>query len=411
MKKKNWYKLDNVGKFYASIASKEIPNVFRYSAVLTERIEEDILQKALDSTIEVYPNFNVNLKRGIFWYYLEETTNKVIVTKENLPICFRLYNSDDDFLYRVSYFENKINFEISHILSDGRGSVEFFKMLVSNYLKIKHSLKKLYLTSKSSDSESFEDSFNKYYQKTKSPKSKKVKIYKYQSRKLKNQIRYMEMHLNTKEVLSLAHKNETSLTAFLVSVLIYSCKDVMSLRDMRKEIKIDIPVDLRSYFKSSSLRNFFGLTSVSYKFKNKEDSLTEIISSINQQFKENITVENLSKRVNSMVAFEKNVFCRFVPIFIKNFALLLIDKLSSNSNTSCLSNIGIIKFDDKVSDYIKSVSVITSTTSFQLTLCSYKDDLSISISSIYQTNDIIKNFCRFFSNQNIKVVINSNEVD
>lgn len=58
MKKKNWYKLDSVGKFYASISSKQIPNVFRYSVVLKDIIDEETLQIALNKTVEIYPNFN-----------------------------------------------------------------------------------------------------------------------------------------------------------------------------------------------------------------------------------------------------------------------------------------------------------------------------------------------------------------
>ena len=70
MKSKNWYKLDNIGKFYASIASKQIPNVFRYSAILKDEIDEFALNDALKETILIYPNFNVILKKGLFWYYL-----------------------------------------------------------------------------------------------------------------------------------------------------------------------------------------------------------------------------------------------------------------------------------------------------------------------------------------------------
>ena len=130
MKTKKWYKLDNIGKFYASIKNTKTPKVFRYSAVLKEDIDKEILQDALNKTIEIFTNFNVNLKRGLFWYYLDETNKKNIVTEENLPICFKIYNNSDDFLYRVSYFKRKINLEMSHILSDGKGGIEFLKLLI-----------------------------------------------------------------------------------------------------------------------------------------------------------------------------------------------------------------------------------------------------------------------------------------
>ena len=109
MRIRKWYKLDNVGKFYASIVNNKIPAVFRYSAILKDECDPILLQQALNKTVEVYPNFNVNLKKGLFWYYLEETNKKNKVTKENLPVCFRLYNNSDNFLYRISYYKNKVN--------------------------------------------------------------------------------------------------------------------------------------------------------------------------------------------------------------------------------------------------------------------------------------------------------------
>ena len=65
-----WYKLNNIGKLYASTANMKPPKVFRYSAYLKEDIKEEILQEALNKTLEVYPSFKVNLRKGFFWYYL-----------------------------------------------------------------------------------------------------------------------------------------------------------------------------------------------------------------------------------------------------------------------------------------------------------------------------------------------------
>lgn len=407
---KKWYKLDNVGKFYASIANAKIPKVFRYSVNLFENIDETILQFALNKTIEIYPNFNVNLKKGMFWYYLDETHKKNRVTKENLPICFKIYNNSDDFLYRVSYYKRKINFEVSHILSDGRGSVEFFKLLITNYLSIKYDLRLDSNKDNKSQLEKSEDSFDKYYKKMKLSKNKKTETYIYKGKKYSNQTRYMEAYMNVSDVLDLAHRYNTTLTAFLVSVLIYAHKDELKLSELNKSIKIDLPVDLRPYFKSYSSMNFFGVTTISYKFRTKDDTLEDIVREVNCQFKEQINVKKISERVNLMVSFEKNWFCRFVPINIKNIFLNLADKVASQQSTTCLSNIGIIKFDKELEDKIDSISVLTSTYSFQFTTCTFKDKLCIGISNNYINNDIIKNLCCYLSEHGIQIKINVSEV-
>ena len=179
---------------------------------------------------------------------------------------------------------------------------------------------------------------------------------------------------------------------------------------MNKYIKVDIPVDLRSYFKSFSLMNFFGLTTISYKFTSKNDSLKTIISEVNNQLKENLKKEKLIERVNLMVSFEKNWLLKFVPIFLKDIVLNLADKISSRYSTTCLSNIGIIKLNPEIEKKIDSISVLTSTNGFQFTICTLKDNLCIGISSCFENNDVIKNFCRFFSSNNIELKINVSEV-
>lgn len=408
---RKWYKLDNVGKFYASISNIGVPKVFRYSAYLYDEIDSNILQDALNKTLLIFPSFNVNLKKGFYWYYLDENNKKIKVSNENLPICFKLYKNSDDFLFRVSFYKNKINFEVSHIISDGRGSVEFFKLLLTNYINIRYSLNIDVNSDNKSQLEKSEDSFLKYYKKTKLPHNKNIIPYLYKGKRYKNQTRFIECYLDSNDVLELAHKYNSTMTAFLVSVLIYSFKDVLKVSDLNKTIRIDLPVDLRSYFSSYSSMNFFGLTSILYKFSSKDDSLEDIISSVNKQFKENINAKKLSERVNLMVSFEKNIFCRLAPIFIKDIVLNVINKFTSQSSSTCLSNIGVIKLDKNIEERIKKISVIVSTESFQLTICTFKNKLCIGISNKFVNNDIIKNFCRYFSLNGINIEADVNEVD
>ena len=37
-------------------------------------------------------------------------------------------------LFRVSYFRNRVNLEVSHIISDGRGAINLFKSLLHAYI-------------------------------------------------------------------------------------------------------------------------------------------------------------------------------------------------------------------------------------------------------------------------------------
>lgn len=69
---KRWRRLDNTGKIFPLIANENLSNVFRVSATLKEDIQPAILQQALEDVLPQFEDFRVKLKRGFFWYYLEQ---------------------------------------------------------------------------------------------------------------------------------------------------------------------------------------------------------------------------------------------------------------------------------------------------------------------------------------------------
>ena len=103
---------------------------------LKENISGDILQKALDETIEEFPFFNCVLHRGLFWYYLEDSDLKAVVEEEKTPACMPLYYPGrKNLLYRVNYFKKRINLEMFHVLADGTGAFMFFRNLIIRYIQ------------------------------------------------------------------------------------------------------------------------------------------------------------------------------------------------------------------------------------------------------------------------------------
>ena len=56
--KPNWYKLDNAAKIVPSTARGANTRVFRLTCELKEKVFGDVLQTALDETIEEFPFFN-----------------------------------------------------------------------------------------------------------------------------------------------------------------------------------------------------------------------------------------------------------------------------------------------------------------------------------------------------------------
>ena len=62
-----------------------------------------------------------------------------MVKEETKPPCSRLYIPDKkSLLFEVSYYKNRINFEVYHALTDGTGAMHFLQELVQNYLILAH---------------------------------------------------------------------------------------------------------------------------------------------------------------------------------------------------------------------------------------------------------------------------------
>ena len=113
-----WRKLDNSAKIFPISAGKKYSTVFRLSAVLNEDIEPNILQEAVNQALNKYESFKVRMKAGFFWYYLEHNPKLPIVTEEeDYPCKYIEPRKNNNYLFKVTYFKNKINIDIFHSLT------------------------------------------------------------------------------------------------------------------------------------------------------------------------------------------------------------------------------------------------------------------------------------------------------
>ena len=134
-----WRRLDNAAKIFPSTSGRRDTRVFRFYCELKENIDGGVLQTALDQTLEKYPVYRSVMRKGLFWYYLENSDLPAIVSPETDPPCMNLYIRDrKNLLFQVNYYQKRINFEVYHALTDGTGALQFLKELVRNYLLIAH---------------------------------------------------------------------------------------------------------------------------------------------------------------------------------------------------------------------------------------------------------------------------------
>ena len=107
-KKPEWYRLDNAAMMYSAIQKENYSAIYRFSAVMTDLVDPNALQRAIDRIMPRFPGFQVHIKRGFFWYYFEPNDAPGPFVKEDMsnpcqPVRFQ---EDDGWLIRFFYYKS-----------------------------------------------------------------------------------------------------------------------------------------------------------------------------------------------------------------------------------------------------------------------------------------------------------------
>lgn len=413
-----WIRLDNAAKIFPPTTNEKDTKVFRFLCELKEEVDRDILQKALDRTIVLFPLYRTILRKGVFWYYFESTDLYPEVKEEYKLPCSMLYKKNRrNLLFEVTYYKNRVNLEIYHALTDGTGALSFLKTMIYYYITIKYGNEFTEglpnLDYDATMTQKMDDSFSKHY--TGSPKLKKLnfrKAYRITGRRsIDNRLRVIEGVMSVKEVINMAHKYDATLTIYLAALFIYSIYQDMPDRSKRYPVVLSVPVNLRSYFPSVTARNFFGTINVCYDFSKNEGTLEDIIMKLKDEFSVALTTEKLRVQMNRLTALERNPLARVVPLFFKDMILSSANAINNRGITASLSNIGKIKLEKGLGSYIQLFNCFVSARRPQIAMCSFDDRLVISFASPFMGTDIQKNFFRKLSEQGVNITIASSAKD
>lgn len=414
-----WDKLDNTANLFPVIAGEDLTNVYRISVTLKEMIKPEVLQMALDMVLPKMKSFNVRLRQGIFWYYFEENgKNAPKVKKEDdYPCRFIVQNKNRNYMFRVSYYEKRINLEVFHVLTDGMGGINFLKELTYQYLRLVHpKLREEMGDALTSDTSlNTEDSFLKNYKKGSDIvyKTKKAYLIKGEKRK-KGEFGVMHVYLDIPQLKKVCKKHNTSINEFLVAVMAYSIyteelKGMPSTRPLR----IAVPVNLRPYFNSITTKNFFAMVSAEFHPQKEAYTFEEVLLIIKTSLKAQINKEHLEKLFSYNVSNEKNLMARAVPLILKNIAILYVYTISALANTTTVTNVGNVTLKSEYEPYVEGFCAFISVSKGQFikgTICSYQDTLVYTFSSILKDVSIQKAFCRLLQQQGLDVKLESNGV-
>ncbi len=411
-----WRKLDNSAKIFPIISNKRFSSVFILSAILKEEIKKEILIKATNNALEKFSDFKVVLKKGVFWYYFEENTKPIFIEEENTYPCKYIdKNINNGYLFRVTYFKNKINLDVFHSLTDGNNAMQFFKEIVYEYIELSHPEKfEIGLRTDRKQRYNIEDSYIKNYDKKLKGNIKSKKAYILKGKKLPlDAIGVTHQIINLEELKKKATQKSVTITQYLTSVLIYAINKANYLeKDKKKPIKICVPVNLKKYFPSETLSNFFSYITVNANMK-KLVNFDDIVEFVKKDFEKKLQKEEIIKTMSGNVKLGNNLFIRIIPLFLKKFTVNISYIEIRKYTTTTYSNIGRIGIIQEYKEYIENFLMLIAperVEKIKCSSCSYENNIIFTFTSILSDTKIEKEFYEFLKHNEIGVKIETNGV-
>jgi NRPS condensation-like uncharacterized protein len=425
VQERGWIKLDNAAKLFPAIMSDNLTSVFRITAFLKEPIKYTAIKKAVEITAKRFPYFSVSLGSGLFWPYLEFNDQYPrIQADEDIPCNAFAANRKNEPLYRVIIKGRSIAVEFLHILTDGRGGMEYLKSLLHTYLTLTGkevgSPGEILIPGSQISEEEYEDGYKKFFRRL-PPPSKLLRAWHLPFRlNNKPRLRVLRADVNANDIVDISRKLKVTVTEYFVSVYLFSLHEIYNSTRIKagkkehKVLRVEVPVNLRNKFPSRTMRNFTLFVMPEIDLRLGTYTFEEILQSVHHQLQISTDVKQISRFLSSNVRYEKMFVVRITPLFIKKIATYAIYKgLGSNRISGLMTNLGKIDLPGNMGDMIESFEFISTPpdpeVKVNIGLVSYNDRLRICFSNITQSNELERLILKHLTDAGIHVrMINNN---
>lgn len=418
---KTWYKLDLSANVYPTLQRRNFSNVYRISLSLKENVQPDILQKALDMTLSRFPTFQVALRKGLFWRYLESNHRPGPFVRQDIenPCMPMHFKANNRYLIRIYYYEKRISLEVFHSLSDGAGTLYLLKTLTAVYLRLLgHDIPNgdgvLDITEKP-DPEEFEDAYLRYASsKIGRPRTQGNA---YRVRGTKEPFYTLNIICGVIPVDKLRAVSKgygVTITEYLNAVLLYALlqKQKAEKPFREKPVTLAMPVNLRSFFPSKTLRNFISMVYPSIDPRMGDYTFEEILQHVHNYMRYYINPKFLNADIVTNASVQQNPLIRIVPLFIKDFTVRkFYANVQDGQSSAGLTNVGLTKLPKEMAPYVERFDVLMGQPFSARTNCaiiSYQNILTVNFTSSIKETDIERYFFRKIVQDGVPVKIETN---
>lgn len=420
--RKEWYKLDLSAIVYPTLQRRDFSSVYRLSVLLKSQVDPELLQKALDRTMPRFPTYKVAIRRGLFWRYLEPNDRPGPFVKEDIknpcqPMSFR---GDNRYLIRVYYYHERISLEAHHSLGDGTGGMCLLMTLTAEYLRLAghEEIKNggfVLDVNEEPDPEELEDAYMRYANSKICPPRPGEKTYRVRGTKEPfYTLNIIDGIMSTSEVIKVAKSYGASITEYLNAVLIYALLENQAQERHfgLRPVRIAMPVNLRRFFPSKTLRNFITMVYPGVDPRLGDYTFEEIVTQVHHYMRYYVNEKFLRADITTNAKTQSHPLIRIVPLFIKDFVVRsFYAKVQDHNSSAGLTNMGALAIDESMWPYIERMDICMGQPFSSRTNCaviSFRDTLTINFASSIVEADIERYFFRKLVKDGIHVKIESN---
>lgn len=365
-----WFPLDDAAKIYPISMEHGSQQLFRMSVYFKEDVVAELLQIALTFTMNRFPSFATTLKKGIFWHYLDAVKKRFTVEEEHdvpcQPIKVSLSGSNS---FRLLYYKNRMSLEIFHAITDGTGASAFLKVLTVEYLRLLG-----VVTAPTGEicvedlpsCEEFENAFAKV-EKAKAASGFVDKPALQMSGRLtrRKPCRMLHFKMDAETVHAKAKSHGVTVTAYLLSQIFYAVR--AATEELSGDVSIELPVNMRKYYPSKTLRNFSMYCGIRVPIEQIGDRET-LLSEIKAQITEKSAKEKMREMITATVKLVSSI--RLIPLVIKQpIAKLVYGLLGEKISTAAFSNLGVVEMPDTISPYVECMDFCLGPTNLHRVAC------------------------------------------
>lgn len=389
------FELDQAAYIFTYGYSDRRNSMIRLTVILTTSIDSILLQNAADNTVKKYPEFFVSLLETKNEIKLITTKKRIKILKNNSNILTMTWDDMKENATRILFTQDSIILEFFHGISDANGGLFIIKELITEYLTLSNTISSC---NKNNHEINFSNSYidlktNENKSNLKVPNVHSTFLIKSETELLDTPV-VTNYYFRTSILITFAKKYNVSITQLLAAMLFEALNRLKMNNEKQKLIKLSIPVNLRTYFKSNTLRNFVWNLNLAIKNAH-DDDLEAIANQIKSKMNEQLKYKNLLNSILPTVRLSKLTLIKKMPLPIKKFFIKYSLELFDKKSTMTMSNLGRVVFPEDIEKNITNVTMSFSpkpNSPYSCSIASFNDILSLSFSRTIDDDKLEKTF-------------------